>query len=172
MMDKYEKIDFVSRISPISAWYAKNSLLILGPRGSGKSSFIRELLSSFESVFTIDLLLTDQYQKYLIDPSRLRKEIDQKLKNQKSLHVFIDEVQKIPALLDEVHHLIEKYQGRCLFLLTGSSARKLKKTHANLLAGRALYFPFFFISHGRDRFSGKLRKDSSVWNTAKSFYDK
>jgi uncharacterized protein len=52
--------------------------------------------------------------------------------------VFIDEIQRVPALLDEIHSLLESNKGKLQFLLTGSSARKLKRSGANLLAGRAL----------------------------------
>lgn len=62
------------------------------------------------------------------------------------LQVHLDEVQKIPALLDEVHFLIEKYQNKIRFLLSGSSARKLKRGGANLLAGRAWYKKLFPLS--------------------------
>jgi uncharacterized protein len=103
-----------------------NSYFLMGPRGTGKSTFI----SGFEGVL-IDLLEDQTYQTLLANPSSLDTFIPSK--NQK--WIIIDEVQKIPALLDEVHRLIEKKRFR--FILTGSSARKLKRAGANLLAGRA-----------------------------------
>jgi len=68
------------------------------------------------------------------------------LKKGGSLCVFIDEIQKVPLLLDEIHLLIEKYKKRVVFILTGSSARKLKSENVNLLAGRAIKIPFFKFS--------------------------
>lgn len=103
------------------------SAFLWGPRKVGKSHWIRHHLQGHT---LIDLLKTDTYAEYASRPHLLRERI---LK--KSPLVVIDEVQKIPALLDEVHWLIEN-RG-ISFLLTGSSARKLKKGHANLLGGRA-----------------------------------
>ncbi|MGK5089026.1 AAA family ATPase, partial [Bdellovibrionota bacterium FG-2] len=112
----------------------KKSFLLLGPRGTGKSTWLRT--QKFDLV--IDLL-----------KSRTRLELE---RNPSHLHalvapiasggwVLIDEVQKIPALLDEVHSI---YEERGInFALTGSSARKLKRSGVNLLAGRALNFSFF-----------------------------
>ncbi len=76
----------------------------------------------------------------MAEPSRLLHEVRAALSRvpaKKSLLVAIDEIQKLPALLDEVHLLIEEFKGRLCFVLTGSSARKLKRSGANLLAGRA-----------------------------------
>lgn len=100
----------------------------MGPRGTGKSKLIEMQLG--ESAKVIDLLSEDYYGRLIRRPSLLGEIIssDQKL-------VVIDEVQRIPALLNEVHRLIEK-RG-VTFLLTGSSARKLKRSDANLLGGRA-----------------------------------
>ncbi len=93
----------------------------------GKSYWIRR---AFPKATLIDLLQSDVYRDYVSRPALLRE------RHQRSRGlVIIDEVQKIPALLDEVHWLIENSQ--LSFLLTGSSARKLRRGHANLLAGRA-----------------------------------
>lgn len=120
----------------------KQSLLILGPRGAGKTWYIKTLLKDSPNTLTLDLLENDVYLKYLKQPSLLRKEIEYILDKTTGLLVFIDEVQKLPVLLDEVHRTIEDFKGHCQFVLTGSSARKLRKAHANLLAGRALYIHF------------------------------
>lgn len=61
--------------------------------------------------------------------------------------VFIDEIQKFPALLDEIHTLLEKYKNQISFIMTGSSARKIKRAQANLLAGRAWSFHLFPLTH-------------------------
>jgi len=126
---------------------AKKSLLILGPRGTGKTYYINNLLNETKTnIFKIDLLETDTYRKYLLSPSLLRKEIEYKLKSMHDLIVFIDEIQKIPSLFSEVHKMIALYKDRCIFILTGSSARKLKNKDVDLLAGRAFYIPFFTFS--------------------------
>jgi len=105
----------------------RQSAFLWGPRRVGKSYWIHHHL---QQKLLIDLLQTDIFAEYASRPSLLRE----RFQNHKGLLV-IDEVQKIPALLDEVHWLIEN-KG-IPFLLTGSSARKLRRGHANLLAGRA-----------------------------------
>ena len=103
------------------------SAFLWGPRKVGKSYWIRH---SLPNATVIDLLKTDVYADFASRPSLLRE----RHQNHKGLLV-IDEIQKIPSLLDEVHWLIEN-KGLS-FLLTGSSARKLRRGHANLLGGRA-----------------------------------
>lgn len=104
----------------------------------GKSYWIRR---SFPEARVIDLLQTDAYADYASRPSLLRERL---LEAAPGL-VVIDEVQKIPALLDEVHWLIENTHRS--FLLTGSSARKLRRGHANLLAGRARRYQLVPLCH-------------------------
>lgn len=106
----------------------KKSIFLLGPRQTGKSTLIYKTLREESTV--IDLLKGKFFIPLSQNPSALSQMIDFKKKI-----VVIDEIQKLPALLDEVHSLIEERKIR--FLLTGSSARKLKKGNANLLAGRA-----------------------------------
>lgn len=77
------------------------------------------------------------YTRYISQPGLFRREVEAILKPGILLTVFVDEIQKLPILLDEIHALLEAYKGRIQFLLTGSSARKLKRGDANLLAGRA-----------------------------------
>ena len=104
------------------------SAFLWGPRRVGKSYWIRQQLPTAPLV---DLLKSDVYGEYAARPSLLRE----RYATAGRPIIIIDEVQKVPALLDEVHWLIEnRSQG---FLLTGSSARKLRRGHANLLAGRA-----------------------------------
>lgn len=132
------------RYTKIEKLIDKNqSVLILGPRGTGKSYYINYLLESRSEKIVIDLLDTELYSRFLKNPGQLSKIIRYKLESHKNAVVFIDEVQKVPALLDEVHRLIETIGSKIVFILTGSSARKLRKSHANLLAGRAIYIPFF-----------------------------
>ena len=133
----------VQRINTIkTVLKKKKSVLVLGPRGSGKTYFINHLLESFPKKLKIDLLDGALYRRYLNNPEQLSKDIRIQL-NQDVLYVFIDEVQMLPQLLNEVHRLIELYKEKCVFILTGSSARKLKRHDTNLLAGRALFFPFY-----------------------------
>ncbi|MEW6186169.1 MAG: DUF4143 domain-containing protein [Thermodesulfobacteriota bacterium] len=103
------------------------SAFLWGPRKVGKTYWISHMLSGVE---IIDLLKTDVLAEYITRPALLRE----RYQNHKGL-IVIDEIQKIPALLDEVHWLIEN--RKLSFLLTGSSARKLRRGHANLLGGRA-----------------------------------
>ena len=114
-----------------------NSFFLFGPRGTGKTTWLR---TTFPSSVRLDLLNSETARLLLSSPLRLEGMIG---KNPDSLEnpVIIDEVQKVPAVLDEVHRLIE--EKKLQFILTGSSARKLKRGGANLLAGRA-YQRFFF----------------------------
>lgn len=105
------------------------SYFLFGPRGTGKSSFLR---NKFPDALYINLLVDEVYQPLLANPSRLKNLIG----NKKYDWVIVDEVQKIPALLDEIHWIIEEKKQK--FILTGSSARKLRQSGVNLLAGRAL----------------------------------
>ena len=108
-----------------------NSVLLLGPRGTGKTSWVKAHLPD---ALMVDLLKTETYNDLLANPSRLEQRIPPNFNN----WIVIDEVQKIPALLNEVHRLIETYHYR--FILTGSSARRLRRQGVNLLAGRALNY--------------------------------
>jgi predicted AAA+ superfamily ATPase len=107
---------------------SRKSLFLLGPRQTGKSSLIRQI---FPETKVVNLLLNEEYFRYQRDPGLLSREFKQK----KPQLIVIDEIQRIPELLNEVHYLIEESKHR--FLLTGSSARKLKKAGTNLLGGRA-----------------------------------
>lgn len=131
----------INRMSNIAKLLEKfNSFFLFGPRGCGKSTLISSLIAPLKTkCMSIDLLQVDQFRRYLSNPSLLRSEVDSALKRFEKLICVIDEIQKVPELLDEVHLLIERYKKRLCFVLTGSSARKLKKDGANLLAGRAIY---------------------------------
>jgi predicted AAA+ superfamily ATPase len=110
---------------------AQKSFFLLGPRGTGKSTLIKD---SFPDAFYVDLLLPDVFRTYLAHPERLRELV---MANRDKKVIVIDEVQKVPQILEVVHSLIEDKKG-WQFILTGSSARKLKKSGADMLAGRAL----------------------------------
>jgi len=110
---------------------ADRSCLLLGPRQTGKSTLVRGLLP--KRSWEVDLLRHDVFLRYAREPSLFRREVEAKAAAGVRT-VFVDEVQKVPELLDEVHGLIERRKLR--FILTGSSARKLKRRGTNLLAGR------------------------------------
>lgn len=115
------------RILNLSDLLDKKSFFLFGPRATGKTTLIDATLTN---ALVIDLLEARTFTSLLRDPGRLEEMIDDP-----NRIIVIDEVQKLPSLLDEVHRLIQKKRVR--FLLTGSSARKLKHGAANLLAGRA-----------------------------------
>lgn len=117
----------------------KQSIFVFGPRGSGKTKLLEATLPT--NSLAISLLDPVYFQRYLAEPSLFSLEITARikaLKKNEHLVVAIDEVQKLPILLDQVHLLIETYKGQVVFIMTGSSARKLKRSGANLLAARAL----------------------------------
>jgi len=112
-------------ISPPKA----KSFFLFGPRGTGKTTWVK---SAFPKAAYIDLLEAELFNDLTANPQRLSNFIPLDFKD----WVIIDEVQRIPELLHEVHRLIETKKYR--FILTGSSPRKLKRKGPNLLAGRAL----------------------------------
>lgn len=115
------------------------AFFLWGPRQVGKTCLLR---TSFPDAFYIDLLDSKKFIKYCNNPDLLYQEL--KLLPDRTL-VIIDEVQKVPLLLDEVHRLIE--EKNLVFALCGSSARKLKRGQANLLGGRALRYELFGLSY-------------------------
>ena len=120
---------------------------LFGPRGTGKSTWLRR---AFPEALWVDLLRPEVHRQLAARPERLRELV---AGNPEKAVVVIDEVQKAPVLLDVVHDLIERRAGP-LFVLTGSSARKLKREGVDLLAGRALLrslHPFMAAELG-DRF--------------------
>lgn len=108
----------------------KRSALILGPRQVGKST----LLASLEPDFTLNLASPAEFRDYATHPERLEDEL--RGAEESTRTVFIDEVQRVPELLDLLQVLIDESPRRFRFLLSGSSARKLKRGRANLLPGR------------------------------------
>lgn len=107
------------------------SFFLFGPRGTGKTNWVKQ---HFPEALYLDLLKHSDYTLLQADPSRLEAIV----LAHDSKWTIIDEVQKVPTLLDEVHRLIEHHH-QC-FALTGSSSRKLKRSGVNLLAGRALTY--------------------------------
>lgn len=122
----------------------EQSFFLWGPRKAGKSTLLHNI---YQGAKFIDLLETDVYIKYLNEPWQLRKEIEYELEKgalNKKLPIVIDEVQRVPLLLDEVHLMIEKH--KLCFVLCGSSVRKVKRGRANLLGGRALRYELSGLS--------------------------
>jgi predicted AAA+ superfamily ATPase len=111
-----------------------NAAFLWGPRKVGKTTLLKR---QFADARYFDLLQTDLKTSLLLRPALLREDV---LAGQYDL-VIVDEVQKVPALLDEVHWCLENTRTR--FILCGSSARKLKRGAANLLGGRAWRFELF-----------------------------
>jgi len=142
---------YVHRNLEIRTLLSERSLFLFGPRQTGKSSFIREDLKDIP-VLNFNLLDRHLLLRLLADPTLVRQEI--LAKNLRDCVVCIDEIQKCPDLLDEVQMLIEERGIR--FLLTGSSARKLKAAGTNLLGGRARtrnFHPFTYPEIKKTDFS-------------------
>ncbi|MEI6456012.1 MAG: AAA family ATPase [bacterium] len=107
------------------------SFFLFGPRGTGKSTFVKSLIN--KNTLYIDFLDPETFRNYSAFPETLIKTVVALNPE----HVIIDEVQKVPQVLEVVHKIMEERKIR--FILTGSGARKLKKTGADLLGGRAVY---------------------------------
>jgi predicted AAA+ superfamily ATPase len=125
----YKRLLFVNGLPDATSF-------VFGPRQTGKTTLLRDLDSSL----TYDLLTNSEFLRLNKDPDLLYKECS-KLERDKKQLVWIDEVQKIPSILDVVHKTIEQYKN-INFILSGSSARKLKRYGVNLLGGRALDYKF------------------------------
>ncbi len=144
-------MQYIRRIIPIGEMLKTRTVLLFGPRQTGKSSFVRHQLKD-QITKSYNLLDQGLLLRLLADPTLIRKEIEfEKLRD---CIIFIDEIQKCPALMDEVHLMIEEHNLR--FLLTGSSARKLKKSGVNLLGGRGRdrnFHPLVALEIGLEHFS-------------------
>lgn len=123
----------------------EESCFLWGARQTGKSTFLRE---RYPDAHYYDLLKSDQYRRLINEPSLLREELTalNVSADTQITPVIIDEVQKIPELLDEIHWLMENRGVR--FVLCGSSARKLRRGHANLLGGRAIRYELYPLTYG------------------------
>jgi uncharacterized protein len=113
------------------------TFFLWGPRQAGKSTLLRQ---SYPEALLIDLLKTDQYRRFLQNPESLREEVAYR----KASFVVVDEIQKVPSLLNEIHWMRENLGTH--FALCGSSARKIRKGNANLLGGRATVFELYGFS--------------------------
>lgn len=115
----------------------ERSLFVWGARQTGKSTLLKK---TYKNALWFNLLKSEVYSSLASSPKLLREQV----RGSKSKIVVIDEIQKIPALLDEVHYLIE--EDNIKFILCGSSARKVRRGHANLLGGRALRYELSGLS--------------------------
>jgi predicted AAA+ superfamily ATPase len=113
-----------------------HSFFLFGPRGTGKTTWLRGVLPEAK---WFDLVRNDEYLRLLRSPALFRQSVEAFSGG----WVVVDEVQKLPRLLDEVHGLIAEHGERYRFALSGSSARKLRRMEVNLLAGRAINRTFF-----------------------------
>jgi len=136
-----------------------NSFFLFGPRGSGKTWYLREFFKAeHQEVTNLNLLDEKIYLDLLADTTRLNNYI--RKSSASSQWIVIDEVQKIPSLLDTVHQILEdpQHHGNVFFAMTGSSARKLKRGGANLLAGRAFLYNMYPLSIFETQESWKLEQ--------------
>jgi predicted AAA+ superfamily ATPase len=130
-------MEYIKRILELKPYLDKKSYFLFGARQTGKSTIIRHELSDYKCY---DLLDSETYLMLNMNPKRLEQELTKNTK-----FIIIDEIQKLPTLLDEIHRIIELYGIH--FLLTGSSARKLRRGGVNLLGGRARWLslhPFIY----------------------------
>ena len=125
----------------------QSSFFLFGPRGTGKSTYVKSLIS--EDTLYIDFLDPETFRTYSAFPETLIKTVNALNPSR----VIIDEVQKVPQILEVVHKIME--EQKIQFILTGSGARKLKKAGADLLGGRASYCKMhpFTASELSDSFS-------------------
>jgi predicted AAA+ superfamily ATPase len=140
------------------------SAFLFGPRGSGKTWLCREFQKTQPATLEINLLGHELYRRYISEPGAFREDVLGALPKKGLLSVFVDEIQRLPELLNEVHWLLESYPGRVRFLLTGSSARKLKRGGANLLAGRALVLHLHPLCSDEGPFD--LKQNIAFWFVA------
>src|SRR5438093_8796089 len=134
---------YIPRALDVAALSRRKSLFLFGPRQTGKTALIRHALPSAK---VYDLLDGDVFRTLSHRPARLGEELESG-----DRLVVVDEIQKLPELLDEVHRLIEQRGIR--FVMTGSSARKLRRGGVNLLGGRApsrTLHPFTALELGGD----------------------
>ena len=111
------------------------NFFLWGPRQTGKTTLLRQRYGASRWV---DLLKADEFRRYVTRPEALREEIEAENRGGRPLHVVVDEVQKVPALLDEIHWLIEHRE--VTFALCGSSAGRVRRAGVDLLGGRALRY--------------------------------
>jgi predicted AAA+ superfamily ATPase len=126
------------------------TFFLFGPRGTGKTTWLSSVLPG---VPRFDLLVTRDLMSLMRDPSRFSQQVEALPARG---WVVVDEIQRMPSLLDEIHALMNRHADDYRFALTGSSARKLKRGGANLLAGRAINRRFFPLTGAEMRLDFEL----------------
>ena len=129
-----------------------HSFFLFGPRQTGKSTLLKTSLSR-EYALYYDLLDPREYRRLKEHPERFMEEVQ--TRSERFTHVLVDEIQQVPELLDTVHAMMEE-ENSPYFCMSGSSARKLKRGKANMLAGRAWNYNLFPLTHS------ELGKDFSL----------
>ena len=132
----------------------RHSFFLFGPRQTGKSTLLNKDFPA-KNVIYYNLLQTDVFTRLAANPKIFREEVLSR--DSKITHIIINEVQLIPEILNEVHYLIEQPNSP-YFCLSGSSARKLKRSQANLLAGRAWQYYLYPLTHMELRNTFSLNK--------------
>jgi predicted AAA+ superfamily ATPase len=142
----------------------EQSCFLFGPRQTGKTTLL-SAISAHRPRFDVTLLDTETLLAYSREPGRFRREVEHWVKRHPGGIVVVDEIQKLPSLLDEIQFLLDSLRGRVTFVMTGSSARKLRRTSANLLGGRAwpyTLFPLTIRELGRDFDLGSVLRFGSL----------
>ena len=145
------------RILPLQSLISRKSLILLGPRQTGKSTLTKTIAPD---AITLNLLDEALYRRFVTHPEQLKELLPRE--SSKVQRVIIDEVQRVPNLLNEVQLILDT-RNDIRFILTGSSARKLKRGHANLLGGRARFaqlFPLVYPEIGELRLNDRLTRGS------------
>lgn len=131
------------RILNIDSVLERKSVFLFGPRQTGKSTYLRQ---KFPKALYINLLSKKIFEDYSLKANALESDLELYQRKSSSSIVIVDEIQKLPLLLDEIHHQIELHK-KWRFILTGSSARKLKRSGVNLLGGRASWRNMFPLTY-------------------------
>lgn len=142
----------------------EQSCFLFGPRQTGKTTLLSSI-SAHRPRFDVTLLDTETLLAYGREPGRFRREVEHWVERHPGGIVVVDEIQKLPPLLDEIQFLLDSLRGRVTFVMTGSSARKLRRTSANLLGGRAwpyTLFPLTIRELGRDFDLGSVLRFGSL----------
>ena len=135
----------------------RKSLFLFGPRQTGKSTLLRK---RYPDAYYVDLLQAAVFRRYKTNIASFQEELDYAIINDLKKIIIIDEIQKIPELLDQVHSQIE-LNKKLRFILTGSSTRKLKRSGVNMLGGRAsklLFHPITALEYGIENYIKNLNR--------------
>jgi uncharacterized protein len=142
-------ITFIQRALTSRVENAKRGVLLLGPRQTGKSTLIRSLAPDV----SINLMQEQQYLQFARNPT----ELEERVAAAKPHTIFVDEVQRLPGLLNSIQYLIDEGPKDLKFLLTGSSARKLRRGQANLLPGRIIHLELGPLTLGEIGYDADLK---------------